>query len=67
MKNEILIYDSNELMERIEVRLDQHTVWLNRQQIALLLGRDLKPLENILIMFLQKRSSTKKQLSQILI
>lgn len=42
MKNEILIYDSNELMERIEVRLDQNTVWLNRQQIALLLGRDLK-------------------------
>jgi hypothetical protein len=42
MKNEILVYESNELMERIEVRLLEDTVWLNRQQIAVLFGRDLK-------------------------
>jgi len=42
MKNEILLYQSNELLERIEVRLVEDTVWLNRQQIALLFGRDLK-------------------------
>lgn len=42
MKNEILVYQSNELMERIEVRLDENTVWLNRQQIAVLFARDIK-------------------------
>ena len=42
MKNEILLYESNELIERIEVRLDENTVWLNRQQIAVLFARDLK-------------------------
>ncbi len=42
MKNEILLYHSDDLLERIEVRLNEDTVWLNRQQIALLFGRDLK-------------------------
>ena len=31
MSNEILLYQSNELTERIEVRLVNETVWLNRQ------------------------------------
>ncbi len=42
MSNEILLYQSNELTERIEVRLENETVWLNRQQLALLFGRDIK-------------------------
>lgn len=42
MSNEIVLYQSNELPERIEVRLDNETVWLNRQQMALLFGRDVK-------------------------
>jgi hypothetical protein len=42
MDNEIVIYQSNELTERIEVRLKNETVWLNRQQLALLFGRDIK-------------------------
>lgn len=42
MNNEILLYHSNELTERIEVRLENETVWLNRQQLALLFGRDIK-------------------------
>ena len=42
MNNEILLYQSNELTERIEVRLENETVWLNRQQLALLFGRDIK-------------------------
>jgi len=40
MKNDI--YQSNELPERIEVRLEKDTVWLNRQQLAVLFGRDVK-------------------------
>jgi len=42
MKNEIILYQSNELPERIEVRLEDETVWLNRQQLAVLFGRDVK-------------------------
>jgi hypothetical protein len=40
--NEIALYTPNELTERIEVRIDEETVWLNRQQIAVLFGRDVK-------------------------
>ncbi len=42
MKNEIILYQSGELAEHIEVRLDEDTVWLNRNQIATLFGRDVK-------------------------
>ncbi|MCF8307241.1 MAG: virulence RhuM family protein [Ignavibacteriales bacterium] len=42
MKNEIILYQSDALPEHIEVRLDENTVWLNRNQIALLFGRDVK-------------------------
>lgn len=42
MDNEILIYQTGELTERIEVRLENETVWLNRHQLALLFGRDVK-------------------------
>ena len=42
MKNKIILYSPNELAEHIEVRLDDETVWLNRNQIATLFGRDVK-------------------------
>jgi hypothetical protein len=42
MSNEIVLYQANELPERIEVRVEYETVWLNRQQMALLFGRDVK-------------------------
>lgn len=42
MSNEIILYQTGELAERIEVRLDNETVWLNRNQIATLFGRDVK-------------------------
>ena len=42
MNNEILLYQTGELNKRIEVRLDKETVWLNRQQLGLLFGRDIK-------------------------
>lgn len=42
MKNEIIIYRPNEAAEHIEVRLENETVWLNRQQISTLFGRDVK-------------------------
>ncbi len=42
MKNEIVIYQPDEISVRIDVRIEDETVWLNRHQIALLFGRDVK-------------------------
>ncbi|MGC4128940.1 MAG: RhuM family protein [Bergeyella sp.] len=42
MKNEIVLYQSDELPEHIEVKIDEETVWLNRHQISVLFGRDVK-------------------------
>jgi hypothetical protein len=42
MRNEIILYRPNEVAEHIEVRIENETVWLNRQQIASLFGRDVK-------------------------
>lgn len=44
MKNEIILYRPDELTEHIEVMLENETVWLNRQQMAILFGRDVKTL-----------------------
>ncbi len=42
MKNEIVLYQSDDLAERIEVRIDEtmETVWLTQQQMADLFGRN---------------------------
>ncbi|MDA3885187.1 MAG: RhuM family protein [Candidatus Delongbacteria bacterium] len=39
-KNEIVMYQANELTSRIDVRVEDETVWLNKEQISLLFGRD---------------------------
>jgi len=40
MKNEILLYQAKELPSRIEVRIEDETVWLNQDQMATLFGRN---------------------------
>jgi hypothetical protein len=40
MSNEIIVYQTNELPERIEVRLENETVWLNQEQLSILFQRD---------------------------
>ena len=42
MKDEIILYTPDELAEHIEVRVQNDTVWLNRQQLSLLFERDVK-------------------------
>lgn len=42
MKNEIVVYQADEESVRLEVRLNEDTVWLNRQQISVLFDRDIK-------------------------
>ena len=39
-KNEIIIYQAEVLTARIEVRVEEETVWLNKEQMSLLFGRD---------------------------
>ena len=39
--NEIILYQPDEAI-KLEVRLDKETVWLNRQQMAILFDRDVK-------------------------
>lgn len=40
VKNEIILYQSDELPERIEVRMEDNTVWLNQEQLSTLFQRD---------------------------
>ena len=40
-KGEIVVYQPDEIT-RLEVRMQDETVWLNRQQLATLFGRDVK-------------------------
>ena len=40
MKNEIILYQANELPEHIEVRIDEDTVWLTQEQLVQLFQRD---------------------------
>jgi len=42
INNEIILYQGNELPVRIEVRIAHDSVWLNRNQIAVLFNRDVK-------------------------
>ena len=42
MKDEIVLYQFDKLSTHLEVRVEKETVWLNRQQIALLFDRDVK-------------------------
>ena len=40
MKDEIVIYQANEIPTRLEVKIENETVWLNMEQISLLFGRN---------------------------
>jgi len=58
MKNEIILYQSDELPEHIEVRLGDDTVWLSLNQIAQLFNRD-KSVNLIRKQLLQKKQQFK--------
>jgi len=38
MKNEIILYQSNDLSEKLEVRIEEDTIWLTQSQIVALFG-----------------------------
>ncbi|MDY0315901.1 MAG: RhuM family protein [Bacteroidales bacterium] len=41
MKNEIIIYQADDLPERIEVRIEDETVWLSQKQMSLLFAKNV--------------------------
>ena len=42
LKQQIALYESADHTVHLDVKVDEDTVWLNRQQLALLFGRDIK-------------------------
>lgn len=42
LNNQIVLYQSEDGMTQLDVKLEGDTVWLNRQQMAELFGRDVK-------------------------
>ena len=42
MKDEIIIYQADEASTRLDVRIENETVWLNRHQVSALFDRDVK-------------------------
>lgn len=42
LNNQIVLYQSEDGMTQLDVKLEGETVWLNRQQMAELFGRDVK-------------------------
>ncbi len=48
LKQQIALYESADHTVHLDVKVDEDTVWLNRQQLALLFGRDIKTIGNAL-------------------
>ena len=42
LNNQIVIYQSKDGKIQLDVKLENETVWLNRQQLSELFGRDIK-------------------------
>jgi hypothetical protein len=66
MNNEIVLYQANELSCRIDVRVEDETVWLNRNQLAVLFNRDVKTIGKHINNVFSEGNWIKIQLSQIL-
>ncbi len=60
MKNEIIIYQDDEASAWLEVRVEEETVWLNRQQISSLFDRDVKTIGKHIHNIFQERELEKK-------
>lgn len=63
MNNEIILYQPDASVS-LEVRLEDDTVWLNRNQIATLFDRDVKTLLVNISIMLYKKNLLDFQLSQ---
>ena len=59
--NQIIIYQTEDGQTRVDVRMENETVWLSANQMAVLFDRDEKLSENILITCFGWRSRKGKQ------
>ena len=66
MKNEIILYSSNEIAEHIEVRVDEETVWLTQAQIAELFGTQRQAITKHLKNIFKEGELEEKVVSSIL-
>jgi len=64
MKDEIVLYRPDQLASHIEVRLEDDTVWLNRNQISVLFDRDVKTIGKHINHVFSEGELEKYQLSQ---
>ena len=58
MTGEILIYQNNDGKVKIDVRLDQETVWLTQEQMAQLFGKGRSTITEHIANIFTKISST---------
>jgi hypothetical protein len=66
MSSEIIIYTIQDGKTRLQVNLQDETVWLNRHQIAELFDRDIKTIGKHINNIFKEGELEKIQLSQIL-
>ena len=66
MKNEIILYSSNEIAEHIEVRVDEETVWLTQAQIVELFGTQRQAITKHLKNIFKEGELEEKVVSSIL-
>ena len=66
MKNEIILYRSNELAEHIEVRFDENTAWLTQAQIAELFGTKRQAITRHLKNIFEREELSEDSVSSIL-
>ena len=65
MENEIIIYQTQDGQTKIDVRIENETVWLTQNQMAELFQTTKQNISYILKISLKKESSWKIQLSRI--
>lgn len=65
MKNKIEIFKTKDNQTQIEVQFDEETVWLNRNQLAVLFDRDVKTLgKHISNVFAEKELEKKSTVAK---
>ena len=63
---QLLMYESADGITKIEVKMQDETVWLSIDQMAELFGRDKSTISRHIKMYLKKENWNKKWLLQIL-
>jgi len=59
-KGELIIYQTEDGLTKIDVHMDNETVWLTRKQMAELFDRDISVIGRMSVMFLTKANCRKK-------